>query len=95
MSILEQTLKELSKLQSQVEAFMDFLINIRKIMEDIRENQHFVLMEGLTSEDLDNINQDRELEKVCYVTARTQEIFANRLSRTLPKTLWRCKADSL
>ena len=95
MSILEQTLKELSKLQSQVEAFMDFLINIQKIMEDIKANQHFVLMEGITSEELDNLNQDRELEKACYFTARTQEIFANRICRILPKTLLRCKPDSL
>ncbi|KAJ4138566.1 hypothetical protein NW768_002409 [Fusarium equiseti] len=63
MGILEQTLIQLSKLQSQVEVFMDFLINIQSIMADVKDTQRRVLMEDLTTEEVDDLNRDRELTR--------------------------------
>jgi hypothetical protein len=70
MRILEQTLTELSKLQSQVEVFMDFLINIQSIMAEVKDKHGRVLMEDLSTEEVDDLNRDRELKRVCYLEVR-------------------------
>ncbi|UZP43099.1 hypothetical protein NXS19_010915 [Fusarium pseudograminearum] len=61
--LLEETLQDLSNLQKQVEHFMDFLIGIQRVMDNIQDEQGLYLMEGMTPDDQDQIRQDHETRR--------------------------------
>lgn len=64
--LLAETLQDLSNLQKQVEHFMDFLIGIQRVMDNIQDEQGLYLMEGMTPQDQDEIRQDHETRRVCF-----------------------------
>ncbi|CAF3452201.1 unnamed protein product [Fusarium graminearum] len=61
--LLEKTLQDLSNLQEQVELFMDFLIGIQRVMDNIQGEQGLYLMECMTPDDQDEIRQNHELRE--------------------------------
>ncbi|KAF4456173.1 hypothetical protein F53441_1657 [Fusarium austroafricanum] len=60
--VLKGTLEEVSKLQVQIENFMDFLIGIQNIMTIVKDGGGRVLIKDLTTEGLDAMNNDPELK---------------------------------
>ncbi|GKU07239.1 unnamed protein product [Fusarium langsethiae] len=61
--ILAKNLQDLSELQVQVENFMDFMISIQSIMDDIQRSHSRYLMKGLTPNNLDDLERDQELAR--------------------------------
>ncbi|KAF0635116.1 hypothetical protein FPSE5266_06391 [Fusarium pseudograminearum] len=90
--LLEETLRDLSNLQKQVEHFMDFLIGIQRVMDNIQDEQGLYLMEGMTPDDQDQIRHDHEtrrdyandgeLMKSKFMTAYKATTLYNEVSNT-------------
>ncbi|CZS85845.1 unnamed protein product [Fusarium graminearum] len=90
--LLAETLQDLSNLQKQVEHFMDFLIGIQRVMDNIQDEQGLYLMEGMTPQDQDEIRQDHEtrrdyandgeLMKSKFMTAYKATTLYNEVSNT-------------
>ncbi|RKK85188.1 hypothetical protein BFJ68_g17293 [Fusarium oxysporum] len=63
VAILNKTLEDLTKLQEQIENFLEFLLGIQKIMAVIDDGHDRVLMRNLAPDDLDELNRDPELKR--------------------------------
>ena len=52
-------------MQEQIENFMEFLMGIQKIMAVVKDGEDRVLIKDLTAKDLDDLNSQAELKRVC------------------------------
>ncbi|KAJ4244611.1 hypothetical protein NW762_014467 [Fusarium torreyae] len=63
VAILNSTLGDLTKLQQQIENFLDFLLSIQKVVKVIEDSRDRVLIRNLTSEDLHELKRDPESKR--------------------------------